>query len=125
MEQRLLAKPREQFVAIGRVQYVVERVLGFAGRALSGGREQMQVVIAENHDSSVAERFDSAEHSERSRAPIDEIAHEPESIARWIETERVDDPRELLIATLNVANRVSRHRQRTLAGNVRASQSRT
>ena len=51
-------------------------------RVPGGDGQQMEVVVAENGDRRVAERLHLAQHGERIRAAVDEIADEPQPVAR-------------------------------------------
>ena len=53
----------------------------------------------------VAERLHEAQAAQRIGAAVDEVAHEPEAVARGIEGERVEQPLERLVAALQVADR--------------------
>ena len=74
-----------------------------------GDGQQVQVVIAEHGDGGVAERVHLAQHGERIRAAIDEIADEPQPIARRREADQRQQLAELGMATLDVADRIKRH----------------
>ena len=47
-----------------------------------GDGQQMEIVVAEDGDGRVAERHHLAQHGERLRAAVDEIADEPQAVAR-------------------------------------------
>ena len=113
MQQRPTPQPVEQVVAIGRRENLAERVLGlelFAGG--ERGREQMQIVVPEDSDGRGAERLDPTQYVERPRAAIDEIADEPQTIARRIESDAVEQRLEFGGATLDVADGVGGHGER-------------
>ena len=77
-------------------------------RAVSGGDgQQVQVVVAEHRDRGIAERHHVAQHRERIGTAIDEIADEPQPIARRREADQRQQLAELGMATLDVADRVS------------------
>ena len=73
-------QPVEQRLPVGRRRTGAETVLVAAGVA-ARRREQVQVVVAEHDDCRVAEPCDEAQHVERARAAIDEVADEPEAVA--------------------------------------------
>ena len=112
VHQLAAAQPVEQLVAIGRREYFVERVaaMGFA----HAGRddEQMQIVIAEHGHRALAQAAHEAQRLERLRAAIDEIADEPQRVRRRIEAQRVEEPAQLVVAALNVADGVGAHVRR-------------
>ena len=71
--------------------------------------QQMQVVIAEHGDGGIAERDHLAQHGERIRTAIDEIADQPQPVARRREADQRQQIAELGMAALDVADRVKRH----------------
>ena len=78
--------------------------------AVTGGdSEQMQVVVAEHRDDRVAERFHVAQYGERIGTAIDEVAGEPQSIARRRKIDQRQQLVEFRMTTLDVADRVKRH----------------
>ena len=50
-------------------------------------REQVQVVVAEHRDRALAEIAHEAQHLERFRPAVDQVAHEPQAVARAIEAD--------------------------------------
>jgi hypothetical protein len=67
-------------------------------------REQVEVVVAEHGNCRITEAHDFAQHRERSGPAIDEIADEPQAIARGREREKVEHLAELGVTALNVAD---------------------
>ena len=65
-------------------------------------------MIAEHDDRVVAKRANVAQHLERLRPAIDEIAYEPQLIAIRRELQPLDERAQLCIAALDIANRVAR-----------------
>src|SRR5882724_3760138 len=94
---------------IGRCEHLVERVVLARLHMAQGEREQVQIVVAEDDHGAVSEVSHEAQGGERSGAAVDEIAHEPEPVARAIETERPEQRLQLVEAALNVADRVGGH----------------
>jgi hypothetical protein len=73
-----MPQPVDQFLGIRRIQDVVQSV-GLAWFFHTCGHgQQMQVVVAQDRNRLVAERDDRAQGIERTGAPIDEVAGEPE-----------------------------------------------
>ena len=110
MEQGLAAEPGEEVVAVGRAEDVVQGVA--TARPLARHqreREQMQVVIAQHRDGGRAERHDPAHDAERVRAAIDEVAGQPQAVARRVERAGREQGFELAQATLDVADGVGGH----------------
>jgi hypothetical protein len=105
VQQRARAKPRRELAAVGRIEQLAQRVaLAVPLKALGDG-EEMQVVVAEDRDRRLPERPHEAQALEGIGAAVDEVADEPELVARGIETNRLDEPRERLEAALDVADR--------------------
>lgn len=111
VHERAMAQPIDERVAIARGEHVVERVALLLRRDARDACEQVQVVVAEHGDHRVALRDRPAQHVERRGAAIDEIADEPELIARRRVAEVVEQPIEARLAALNVADRVTRQGQ--------------
>ena len=66
-------------------------------------------MIAEHDRHAVPERAHVAEHCERAGAAVDEIAGEPEPVARRIEFDPLEQTHEFRVAALQVADRVEGH----------------
>jgi len=109
VHQRATAQPLEQRVAIRRIEHLAERVA--LARAFHARRdaEQVQVVVAEHGHRAIAEVLHEAQACERVGAAIDQVAHEPEAIARAVEADARKEPLERLEAALQVPDRVGRH----------------
>ncbi len=112
MQQLARAQPRKQLVSIGCAEHIVDRVLRLALGTPIRGREQMKIVVAEHDDRRVAQRFHATKHRERLRPAIHEVTDEPEPVGARIESQLIEKPRELVIASLDVADRVSGHGER-------------
>ncbi len=110
MSERPGQQPFEQRVAIRRAEHVFDRVprLDLALRRERDG-EQMQIVIAEHRDGVVAERAHVAQCFQGTRAAIHEIAREPELVAIRAEAELCHESAQLVMTTLDVADRPRRH----------------
>jgi hypothetical protein len=72
-------------------------------------------VVAEDGHGARPERLHEAQAGERIGAAIDEVAHEPQAIARRIEARRVEQAFERLEAALQVADREDRQVYFTVA----------
>ena len=105
----MLAQPGEQFVAVGRAQHFVQRIAAMQLRRAFGHGQQVQVVIAQNGDGAVAQRFDQTQHLQRIRPAIDQIAHQPEPVLRGVETYLLQQLLKLNVTSLNVAYCIDRH----------------
>jgi len=62
MQQALVAQPMQQFIAIRRIEDLVQRVVAVQFRHAFRGGEQMQVVVAEHGDRATAQRLDQAQY---------------------------------------------------------------
>jgi len=103
------AQPGKELVAVGRIEDGRQRVVAMRLAMAGGDRQQMQVVIAEHRHRGVAERSNLAQHGERFRSAIDEIADEPQSILVGREADQLEQLTELGVATLDVADGVKTH----------------
>ncbi len=91
MQQRPCLQPVEQALAVGRVDDRSQDGIGLAPLGVAAReRQQVQVVIAEHDDRGVAQARDEPQHAERIGPAIDEVADEPEAVARGIEREAVE-----------------------------------
>src|SRR5262249_58719601 len=85
----------------------VERVGGGGG---GGARQEVEIVVAEDAGDVSAEVARPAQDVERSRAAVDEIADEPELIDVRAEVDQAEQAVQARHAALDIADRVSRHR---------------
>src|SRR5512135_1873073 len=74
----------------------------------------MQVVVAQHTNCALAQIPDEAEHFERLRSAVDEIAGEPQAISRGIESNFNQQPPQCSIATLDIADRVNGHQENSV-----------
>jgi len=111
VQQRPRTQPIEQAVAIGRKQHFAQFGigLGLIGFFALRHGEQRKIVIAEHDQRALAERLHLTQHRERLAAAIDQIAAEPQRIARRIEAEFFEQTRQFVVAALHVPNRVDGH----------------
>jgi len=56
MHHRSVSQPIDQFIAIGRLQHVIQRIVRTQLGATGGNAEQMQIVIAQNAYGALAQR---------------------------------------------------------------------
>ncbi len=103
------SQPRQQFIAIGRAQDRVKRVLPVRGAVARGDGQQVEVVIAEDGDGCGPEPPDGAQDRERVGAAIDEVPHQPEQIGGRIEGDHFEQLPEFGVASLDVADDVVAH----------------
>jgi hypothetical protein len=107
--QRLQAQPLQQRVAVRGLQNAGQRVAsrGFAGAMC--GRQQMQVVVAQQGAQGIAVRHASAQHGGGVGAPVDEIAQKVDGIPARRKTDQVEQTPQCAVATLDIANTVKCH----------------
>jgi len=108
VQERALAQPVEELVAIGRGENFLEGVALAALLDALGHAHQVQVVVAEHGDGALAQGLHEAQALEGIGAAVDEVAHEPEAIARGIEARLVEQPLQRPEAALEIADRVDR-----------------
>jgi hypothetical protein len=112
MEQRLRAQPGKQFVAVRRGEYRRQRVFLVGLAVPLGLHHQVQVVIPEYHTGRRAKGFDEAQHFQRRRPPIHEIADEPQAVGRRIEADIVEQAPQRIETALQVADCIGSHSRR-------------
>jgi hypothetical protein len=102
--QRARAHPFEPGVALGRVEDALQRVARVRGPHAERDRKQMQIVIAEQRLGRRAEAAHAAQHGQRLRPAVDQIAEQRQAIARRREADLRKQPFESIAAALQVAN---------------------
>ena len=107
MHHFAVAQPVEQLVAVGRAQNRSQRVSAVRFDVAGGDHQQVQVVIAEHGDRARAEAFHEAQHRQRMRAAVDEIADQPQAVARRIEAALVEQTAQRRVTALDVTDCVS------------------
>src|SRR6266567_7068378 len=108
-DQRSLAQPVEQLVAIGRFQNRLNRVEPMRRAISRGDDQQMKIVVAQDRLRGGSQIFHGAQYRERVRASIHEITDEPQPIAGWIESDQVEQLPEFCVAALDVSDDVVPH----------------
>src|SRR5207249_5245963 len=71
------AQPVDQLARIARIQHVIESIVLAPALESLVLRDEMQVVIAEYRERALAELAHIAQHVERFRAAIDQVAYKP------------------------------------------------
>ncbi len=125
MEQRLRPQPGQQVVTIRRGEDVFERVFLVRLAVAFGLHHQMQVVIAEHHARRGSQRLDEAQHLERRRPAIDQVADEPGAVHGRIETDIVEKTAQRVVTALQVADCVGGHDQSPARNFLGSADSRT
>src|SRR3546814_13319698 len=92
MNQGAVAQPVDQFLRVGRTKDVVDGV-GFS-RLFDPRRnsQQMQVVVAQNGDGTIAKVHDCSTRTQRVRSPVDPVAGKPEEGQAYANELRVSKP---------------------------------
>ena len=91
--QRLLAQPVEQCRAVGRLQDALQRIAPARRSHAHSAGQQMQVVVAQHRARCILQGHQSAQHAQRMRAAVDQIAQGVERVAAGRE---IDLPQQLL-----------------------------
>jgi len=107
--QFLLPQPVQQFIPVGRIQDLIKRIALVRPSEALGQRQQVQVVVAEHADGGIPQFFDCAQHRQRIRSAIDQIAHKPQPVCRRVELDFVQQSHQGNVASLKVANGIGRH----------------
>ena len=109
VKQRPGREPLEQGIAVGGGQDFVQGIVAANPGTARGHGQQVQIMIAEGDRRCGAEGANSAQHRQRVRAAVDQVANEPEAIAIRAEAQGGEQRAEFGIAALYVADRVQRH----------------
>ena len=88
-------------------------------RVSGGDGQQMEVVVAENGDRGVAQRFHFAQRGERIRSAVHDIADDPQPVLARREADQIQQLAELGVAALDVADRVADSSEVRCGANVR------
>ena len=79
VDERPVAQPVRQRVAVGRVEHLVERVAFLASAAARPRASRCRSWLPSTHDNAVAGARP-AQHVERARAAVDQVADQPEPV---------------------------------------------
>ena len=99
----------QQFVAVRCRQDFVQGVALVCTAIAFGECQQMQVMVAEHADRGIAEVPDEAQHAERIRPAVDQVADEPQAVGGRIEADGIEQAQKGIVATLKIANGIGRH----------------
>jgi len=105
-----VTEPVDDVLRVRGAEYLRERIGRRQLAAARDRREQVQVVVAEHAGHAAPEVHHAAQHAQRLRATIDEVANEPQPIARRAKRELAQQRVERRAAALDVTDRVERHR---------------
>ncbi|MNY23893.1 hypothetical protein D3C86_1575770 [compost metagenome] len=112
MQQRQVAQPVEQLVAIRRVEDFAQGIALLQSLGVVRHGQQVQVVIAEHAGHRFAHGKQEAQGFQRLRAAVDQIADQPQVVASRIEGHPIEQALERLQAALDVADGIQRHQCR-------------
>ena len=107
--QFALAQPGQQLVAVGRRQNRIERVALVRTAVAFGQRQQVQIVIAEHADGRAAQTFDEAQHRQRIRPAVDQVADQPQPVGCRVELHFIEQTQKGGLASLRIANGIGGH----------------
>ena len=108
MQERPGAQPRDELLAVGRVEHILEGVALAGFLDALGHADEVQVVIAQHRHSGGAEVLYEAQAAQRIGAAVHEVADEPEPVAARVEADLFDERLEGREAALEIADRVGR-----------------
>jgi hypothetical protein len=110
VSQRLMPQPGNQFVAVGCVENLTERLKTFALAHLAGRKgEQVQIVIAKHGNRRVTERFYKSECFQRFGPAVDEVTRKPERVVGGVEADGVEEGPKRIVTSLQITDRIDRH----------------
>ena len=89
-----------------------ERVIGPRARNALGDAQKMQVMIAEDHCSPVAETHHIAQYSKRCRTAVDQITDKPQTVGGPVERACGEQGFQFRHAALHIADRIGGHEMR-------------
>jgi hypothetical protein len=113
MVQGLVPKPIDQVQPVVGSQYVVDRIFGAKRRYPFRSCKEKEVVVAEHDACGRTERTDVAKHTEGIRPAIDQIPNKPKTVAAWIKTDMIQKTLQGIVASLHIADCISRHKKET------------
>ncbi len=108
-QQRALAQPLQQFVPIRRIHQALQLVFLLERCNTIGHRQQVQVVVTEYGNGTVAQILDESQCVERVWAAGDQIAAEPEHIIFGIELGKIQQTAQVVVTALDVTDKTVRH----------------
>ena len=104
IEQRLVAQPEEEFLAIVGLQDTGQGILLAEGQGAGGRGQEMKVVVAQDADGGVTQAAHEAQQAQGVRPAIDQIARKPEAIDGGIEVDAIQEAQQVIEAALDIAN---------------------
>ena len=108
-QQRTVAQPLQQLVPVRCLHQLLQLVFLLERGDAIGDRQQVQIVVAEHGDGSVAQPLDEAQGIERVWAAGDQIAAQPEYVVSGIELGQIQQTAQVVVTALDIANKTVRH----------------
>jgi hypothetical protein len=87
----------------------MQSVLGAKRGNFLGHRQQEEVMVAQDDNSSITQLLDVTEDAQRIRATVDQIADKPETISTWIKSDVLNQALQGLVTALHIADCVGSH----------------
>ncbi len=107
--ERPVPEPVHQLAAVRGIEHVGQFPVPRAGAIAEGEGDEVDVVVAKDHGGLVAERADQPQRVEGARAPVHQVADEPELVPVGLDPQARDQAFELVAAALDVTDGVDRH----------------
>jgi hypothetical protein len=109
MNQRAASQPVDPFISVRGAQQRIQGIAALCLAVTARDRQQMQIVVAKDGDRPIAEIAHESQGSQRARAPVDQVTHEPEFIHRLIELDHIQQTSQRVETTLHIADDVDSH----------------
>ncbi len=104
VQNRLVAKPEQEFLAVGGVEDLGNRILLADLDSPGGHGQEVQIVVAEYANSGGAEAAHEAQQLQRVGSLVDEIPGKPETVDIRVEVKLLQKPQQVIKAPLDVAD---------------------
>ena len=109
MNQWPASKPGEQFLAVLGRQYRAQVGVLQGGANSQAACQQLQVMVSENADGSIAKLSDPAKDLQGHRSTVDQVPYQPEAVPAGVEPDGFHQMLQGPEASVNVADRESGH----------------
>ena len=121
VNQRPRPQPPEELVTVRGSQNLVEGVLFFGPGHAGGTRQQVEIMVAQHRDQSLAVLAGPTQHLERKGTAVDEIAHQPQLVAFGLPLDTPEQTLQRFPAAVDVTNDPCRHHSTLHPASVPAS----
>ncbi len=109
VEQGTVAQPVDQLVPVGCLEHLVQVVAVLEAVVAAGQCQQVQVVVSQHGDGPLTEGLHQPQGLQGLGTAVYQVAHEPEPITGRIETDRLQQRAQFVVASLDVADRIDSH----------------